>query len=51
MDEKQKKAVSAAIERANERARTEPGFARRAFVEQGIITETGEPGPRYRDRP
>jgi hypothetical protein len=48
MSEQQKKAIKEAIERANERARTEPGFAKRALIEEGVCTEDGRPGEHYR---
>jgi len=48
MTEQQKKAILEAIERANERARNEPGYARQALIRQGVYTEDGEPGEHYR---
>jgi hypothetical protein len=48
MSEQQKKAILEAIERANERARNEPGYARRALIRQGVYTEDGELGEHYR---
>jgi len=48
MSEQQKKAIKEAIRRANERAQSEPGFARRALIEEGVYTEDGRPGEHYR---
>jgi hypothetical protein len=48
MTEQQKKAILEAIERANERAEKELGYARRMLIEEGVYTEDGEPGEHYR---
>jgi hypothetical protein len=48
MSEQQKKAILEAIERVNERAEKEPGYARRALIKEGVYTENGEPGEQYR---
>jgi hypothetical protein len=48
MSPQQKKAILEAIERANERAEKEPGYARRALIKEGVYTENGELGEQYR---
>lgn len=48
MSEEQRKAIKEAIRRANERVDANPEIAKRALVEEGVVTEDGRPGEHYR---
>ncbi|WP_434622948.1 hypothetical protein [Azospirillum sp. B2RO_4] len=48
MSDEQRKAILEAIERANERAERDAGFAKEMLVREGVYEENGEPGKHYR---